>query len=41
MRVYNTYILNKKGGKGKFVIFGITYENSFYVLDMNPEHDFD
>ena len=29
MRVYNTYILNKKGGKGKFVIFGITYENSF------------
>ncbi len=31
----------KKGGKGKFVIFGITYENSFYVLDMNPEHDFD
>lgn len=30
----------KKGGKGAFVIFGITYESSFYVLDMNPEHDF-
>lgn len=30
----------KKGGKGAFVIFCITYESSFYVLNMNPEHDF-
>lgn len=25
----------KRGGKGKFVVFGITYESSFYILDMN------
>ena len=25
----------KRGGKGKFVVFSITYESSFYILDMN------
>lgn len=31
----------KRGGLGKFVIFGAQYENVFYVLAFDPEHEFD
>lgn len=34
------HIHTKKRGKGKFVLFGIEHDNTFYVLAMNPEHDF-
>lgn len=34
------HIHTKKQGKGSFVLFGIEYYNTFYVLAMNPNHDF-
>ncbi len=34
------HIHTRRGGNGKFVIFGITYEKTFYVLAFDPEHSF-
>lgn len=34
------HIHTQKGGKGKFVIFGVNYENVFYVLSFDPGHTF-
>ena len=31
----------KRGGKGKFVIFGVDCGSVFYVLTFNPDHSFD
>ena len=30
----------QRNGKGKFVLFGVTYENTFYILALDPNHDF-
>lgn len=35
------HIHTKRKGKGSFVIFGQTYENTFYILAFDPEHSFD
>lgn len=35
-----THIHTRRGGNGKFIIFGITYEKIFYVLAFDPEHSF-
>lgn len=35
------HLHTKKGGKEKFVIFGVNYDSIFYVLAFDPNHDFD
>ena len=30
----------KRGGKEKFVIFGVNYDSVFYVLAFDPNHEF-
>ncbi|WP_050636198.1 hypothetical protein [Candidatus Stoquefichus sp. SB1] len=35
------HIHTKKNGKGSFVIFGVNYENIFYILAFDPKHQFD
>ncbi len=30
----------ERNGKGSFVLFGVCYEQTFYVLAMNPKHEF-
>lgn len=34
------HIHTKRKGNGKFVIFGVSWENVFYVLAFDPNHDF-
>lgn len=34
------HIHTKSNGKGEFVIFGVNYENIFYVLAFDPKHKF-
>lgn len=34
------HLHTKRQGKGKFVLFGVRYDDTFYVLAMNPNHDF-
>lgn len=34
------HIHTKSNGKGKFVIFGVSWENIFYVLEFDPNHEF-
>ena len=29
----------KRGGKGMFVIYGVTYDSTFYVLGFDPNHN--
>lgn len=34
------HIHTKRNGKGAFVIFGVSYESTFYVLGFDPDHSF-
>ena len=36
-----THIHLRKGGKGECVLFGFTYDKTFYVVAIDPEHEFD